>query len=306
MYKHARKTQQLIIHTAQRAGQAPDSAAPPPDGTIQSSGAVQPNGATHSNGAARPDAAERPPLDWEQLIGPGGEIRMDAPPRRAARQRRQKPSAKWRKRARAEGRGVKRRGGEQLTAGERLMRNSAIACALLLMVLAMKNINQPWSEQATAGIRQAMTMQLDLDETLGRLQFVRALLPETALVFFNLDAERDLIAPVSGTVAHAYAAQQPWIQYECQPGQPVRAAAAGTVVTVGQGAQGDYIVSIDHQGGMQTVYAYLKSVSVAAGAEVESGQQLGVTGDEAPATLYFELREGGQSTDPTNRLAAAQ
>ncbi len=63
--------------------------------------------------------------------------------------------------------------GEKLSAGERLVRNSAVACALLLTVMAMKNVDQPWSRQAVEGIRQAMTMRVDWDETLGKLSFVR-------------------------------------------------------------------------------------------------------------------------------------
>jgi septal ring factor EnvC (AmiA/AmiB activator) len=44
---------------------------------------------------------------------------------------------------------------------------------------------------------------------------------------------------------------------------------------------------------------------VSAGQKVDAGQQLGILGDEKPALLYFELRESGQSTDPTARLRAA-
>ena len=39
---------------------------------------------------------------------------------------------------------------------DRLLRNSSIACAILLGILALGNINQPWAEKATAGIEQAL------------------------------------------------------------------------------------------------------------------------------------------------------
>ena len=189
--------------------------------------------------------------------------------------------------------------------GERLMRNTAIACALLLTVLAVKNLNQPWSDRATEGLRQAMTMRLDLDETLGRLQFVRALIPETALVFMNLSADAALIAPVDGTIVHTYSDQQPWLEYRCAPAQPVLCAADGVVTTVGRGALGDYIISVEHENGVETVYAYLDSVDVSAGETIDAGEQVGVTAPADPSRLYFELRENGAPIDPTSRLRAS-
>ena len=35
----------------------------------------------------------------------------------------------------------------KLSAGDRLLRSSAIACALLLAVLALGNIDQPWAQK---------------------------------------------------------------------------------------------------------------------------------------------------------------
>ena len=51
----------------------------------------------------------------------------------------------------------------------------------------MRNIHAPWSDAAVDGIRQAVTMRVDWDESIGRLSFVRALVPEAALVSLNLD-----------------------------------------------------------------------------------------------------------------------
>ena len=69
-----------------------------------------------------------------------------------------------------------------LTTGEKLIRNTAIAGAVFLCVLAVRNIDQPWSNTAISGIRQAMTMRVDWDESIGRLSFVRALVPERRLM----------------------------------------------------------------------------------------------------------------------------
>lgn len=189
-----------------------------------------------------------------------------------------------------------------MTVGERLLRNTAVACALLLTVMSLKNVDQPWSRKMTEGVRQAMTMRIEWDETLGRLSFVRALVPETALVFFNLGERSDLTAPAEGEIIHEYTGSQPWIEYACGPAQQVLAAADGVVTAAGQGAGGDWIVLIQSEGGMETVYGYLANVYVRQGQEVKAAQQIGATADEDESRLYFELRENGEAVNPAGRM----
>ncbi len=207
-----------------------------------------------------------------------------------------------RERQRTRSRRTRSREEQPLTTGEKLLRNTAVACALLLTVMALKNVDQPWSRQATEGIRQAMTMRVNWDETLGKLSFVRAIVPDTALVFLNMGESGTLICPVGGEVSHAFVEQQPWVEYRCEAGEAVCAAADGTVTAAGQGAGGDWIVLIDHSDDMQTVYGYLASAYVKAGDTVEKGQQIGATANQADSRFYFELREDGKSTDPTLRM----
>ncbi len=192
---------------------------------------------------------------------------------------------------------------EKLTSGEKMVRNTALACALLLSVLALKNVDQPWSKQAVDGVRQAMTMRVDWDNTLGKLSFVRALVPDTALVFLNLGNEEVLNRPVAGEVSHEYDEQQPWLEYRCAASQSVCAAAGGTVKAAGQGVSGDWTVLIGHENGMETVYGYLAEVSVQVGQQVEAGQEIGVTAEnEENSRLYFEVCEDGASVDPSGRM----
>ena len=41
-----------------------------------------------------------------------------------------------------------------MTRGDRLLRNSAIACALLLGILALGNLRAPWAEKASESIER--------------------------------------------------------------------------------------------------------------------------------------------------------
>ena len=183
-----------------------------------------------------------------------------------------------------------------LTRRDRLMRNSAVACAVLLGVLALGNVNEPWALKARDGIRQALTMRIDLDDSLGELTFVRSLMPESALVFLNVSGGGAMALPMDGAVAHAWSALQPWTMFDGEGG--VRAAGAGTVTAVSPLSGGLYGVLIDHGEGLESVYANLSEVQVAAGDAVNRGDPLGTATDG----LYFELRQGGESIDPAERL----
>ena len=186
----------------------------------------------------------------------------------------------------------------RLSFQERLLRNSFLACAVLLGILALGNIQQPWAVRASQGIEQALTMRVDLDQSLGQLSFVRNLMPESALVFFNLGGGHELQAPVQGELSHAYSAAQPWLMYDCAAGAPVCAAADGTISAVSPMSDGSYGVLIDHGDGLESVTANLASVDLTAGDQVLRGGAIGAATD----SVYFELREGGAACDPSERL----
>ena len=185
----------------------------------------------------------------------------------------------------------------RMGAGDRLLRNSAIACAVLLGVLALGNLRQPWAQKAVAGIEQALTMRINLDDSLGQLTFVRELMPESALVFLNVNGGSELTPPVAGAVSHPWTALQPWVMFDCS-GAPVCAVQSGTVTAVSRMSDGRQGVLVDHGDGLESVYAGLAEVTAGSGDAIARGEALGTSGDG----LYFELRSGGESVDPAERL----
>ena len=84
-------------------------------------------------------------------------------------------------------------------------------------------------------------------------------------------------------------------------GQPIVAAASGTVITsTNSGAYGNYVI-IDHGNGYQTVYAHMSSNAVGSGAYVNAGDTigyLGSTGNSSGTHCHFEIRINGSTTDP--------
>ncbi len=90
-------------------------------------------------------------------------------------------------------------------------------------------------------------------------------------------------------------------------GAPVRAAAAGEVVSAGwDGAYGQLIV-VRHADGSETWYAHLSSIHVSSG-PVAAGTVIGAvgsTGNSSGPHLHFEVRPGGgDPVDPLSWLRA--
>lgn len=188
---------------------------------------------------------------------------------------------------------------EKLTFSDRLLRNTALACALLLAILAMGNINQPWARRASEGVERALTMHIDLDESIGKLSFVRELMPKSALVFLNLSGDSEFCLPVSGELTHPYSVEQPWLIFGCPTGSEVYAIADGTITAVSPLSGGKSLgVLLDHGNGRESVYAYLSEACVQMGDSVQRGQVIG----SSDATVYLELRESESPVDPTERM----
>lgn len=84
-------------------------------------------------------------------------------------------------------------------------------------------------------------------------------------------------------------------------GDPVVAAAAGTVIKATYNtAYGNYVV-IDHGGGISTLYAHSSKLVVKVGDKVKAGQEImkvGTTGYSTGPHLHFEVRKDGKYLDP--------
>ncbi len=88
-------------------------------------------------------------------------------------------------------------------------------------------------------------------------------------------------------------------------GEPIKAAAAGTVVSAGwRGGYGKCVL-IDHGGGLATLYAHQSSIAVSVGQVVKRGAVIGKAGSTGYSTgphLHFEVRVNGTPVDPVGYL----
>ena len=91
-------------------------------------------------------------------------------------------------------------------------------------------------------------------------------------------------------------------------GAVILAAADGTVTETGFDAErGNYLV-LDHGGGLTTVYACCRDVTVQEGDTVKAGAMIaavGSTGASVGPHLHFEVRQDGEPQDPVACFTAA-
>lgn len=97
------------------------------------------------------------------------------------------------------------------------------------------------------------------------------------------------------------------LDFRAQTGEPVRATAAGTVVTSGWSGGYGRMVEIDHGNGFSTRYGHLSEILVKEDQVVRPGQiigRVGTTGRSTGPHLHYETRIDGDAVDPHKFLRA--
>ena len=121
-----------------------------------------------------------------------------------------------------------------------------------------------------------VTTDFEYDETLGRLQFVSSVLPESAMVFLessDTDTAIEVFSPVSGNLTHVWSQSEPWFEYTSS--NEIRACRDG-------------------DDGYESLYSGLSEVYVNHLDSVQSGKPIGISSGEAS----FEMRKDGLSIKP--------
>lgn len=121
----------------------------------------------------------------------------------------------------------------------------------------------------------------------------------------------DGISPVSGTVSSGFgyrehpADGQVRFHYgtdiAAERGTPVKAYTDGSVYAVGESSGYGLYVILEHENGMQTMYAHLDETLVSGGETVTKGENIGKVGATGNATgpcLHFEIIDDGTYVNP--------
>lgn len=179
----------------------------------------------------------------------------------------------------------------------RLGVKSAICGGLLVCILLVRAIDAGFTQTLTAGVREALTYSVSLDEALGKLKFVEQPLNDIAQVFAPTVV---YTAPVQGGIVETYnAASHPYVGLATVAGESVQAAAAGSVCAQGEDDELGTYLQVRHTNGSITGYYGVRS-GLVLGEAVAAGQVLGVAcGDR----VYFALTgTNGEASDPVVAL----
>lgn len=99
------------------------------------------------------------------------------------------------------------------------------------------------------------------------------------------------------------------IDFRGSTGDPVTAAAAGTVAQAGRNGGFGVMVEIDHGHGLSTRYAHLSALNVREGQTVTAGQMVGRVGSTGRSTgphLHYETWVENEAVNPERFIRAGQ
>jgi len=110
--------------------------------------------------------------------------------------------------------------------------------------------------------------------------------------------------PAQGKIIRGYDKRSnQGIDIAAPAGSSVKAAEAGTVSVISSDTNGKGIVIIRHANNLLTVYVGVTGATVAKGAKVSRGQEIGKVASGDPAFLHFEVRNTSkESFDPMTYL----
>lgn len=187
--------------------------------------------------------------------------------------------------------------GERFLQLDKLARNLIVVGCLFMVVVAVKNTTT-LEAQSVFGAIQA-SAGIEWDESVGKLSFVNALLPESLQAVWSEERNLSVFAPVNGAVVHAWSQAEPYVMIESAV-DDVRAAADGEVMSIAHGLDEERIVRIRHDDNSEALYGNLKTCLVEEGDRVYAGDVFAKLLEGSP--LAFELRLDGRSVDPEGKL----
>ena len=177
-------------------------------------------------------------------------------------------------------------------------------------------------EVAGSAIREEAVVTMLPQEEAAEVMAAAETPAEAAQTAAEGDEWEGYIWPVDGVVERPYAMQTllydvtmaDWRCHEgldiaCTNGTPVQAAASGTVVRVWEDVLLGVSVEIQHDNGVNSVYANLApNPSVSAGQRVSQGQEVGLVGGSAlgeaaqAGHLHFSMTQNGLTANPEDYL----
>ncbi len=99
------------------------------------------------------------------------------------------------------------------------------------------------------------------------------------------------------------------VDLACEPGTSVRAFSGGVVTDIWEDDDYGLALTVEHNDKVLTLYAHLYEVSVQEGENVETGEQIALSGQSGNVTgphLHFEVHFDGKAVDPAPFLRSEE
>ncbi|MEG6614876.1 M23 family metallopeptidase [Peptococcaceae bacterium 1198_IL3148] len=201
---------------------------------------------------------------------------------------------------------------------------AVVAFALLLVVISVRESDNPMAVEARDGLRYALTTEWNFQPALDKAVALGLRAVNMDMPFFNdVPGTTPVLAPkitgeyalpVSGQVTKRYG----WITDDdgleqfnsgvfisCEAGTYVRASRKGKVARMGADkALGNYVL-LDHGSQDYTLYAGMEEILVKENQQVNVETVIGVVAEGESATetgIHFEIRENNKLVDPLSKL----
>lgn len=202
----------------------------------------------------------------------------------------------------------------------------SVAAVIIVVVMLLKSIDTPATKWAVDRIREAITYEFDINESLGKLKFVGDYLPKFKEVFSQHQVQNKseepekqgasvqagqpvFAAPAEGKVVCFFGqvydkegqeVKSQGIDISSQQQGWVYAAADGKVVAVGEDEASGKYIKVDHGEGWVALYGQCGDIQVQVGALVKQGDKIGKMGQDPVGgyRLHFEVWHGDQLVDP--------
>ena len=175
---------------------------------------------------------------------------------------------------------------------DRLLKNLAVSCGLMLVILAVRTAAQPESQSVFSALETGMNAEWD--ESIGKLSFVNALLPEEIRQVWSEADTLPVLSPVTGQVVHAWTENEPYLEILAD-GTDVRAVADGEIMSIAHGMGEERIVRVRHADGTEALYGNLQQCYHDVGDPVFAGDPFALLMEGKP--LAFEFRKNGRSVE---------
>lgn len=190
---------------------------------------------------------------------------------------------------------------ENKTFTTKVITKTAICAALLLIIGGVAIVDQPVVNQVKSGIKTALTFNLDIDQSLGKLKFVDKNSTDVMDVM-NTSVKPVLSQPVSDKVS----VTKNFL--ETNTGITYQATSICDITTPGDGVienivkEKEFQITIDHGNNIKSVLKYKGAMAVLTeGKQVKKGDYLGLF--DVGNQLEFCVLDNGKNVDPVAFLA---